>query len=233
MKCFFHFCTLVLVFASVQLGAAPQKISPGPKIAVIYDLPRADFDQKIKPLLISELGSCDACEVVNITPYNEAGQFFQEGIAGALDKVGAETQIVWLSWNRRESEVTWNVSQAIRNLLSRNIAVIGSAGRALAGAPAVPLSRTVLGQISDVVIIGELTEKERLLTDSYFGPEMLTAVKPPQEYIGGGIAPLFFVTRWAKVWAQRAERQDWLAHFKSTKTKSRKLWPDLNDFFRN
>ncbi|MFN7262941.1 MAG: hypothetical protein ACK5UJ_03975 [Pseudobdellovibrionaceae bacterium] len=233
MKRFFSISAVALLFFSLSLKAAPQSQFPGPKIAVIYDLNKASFDEKIKPLLQAELGSCDSCEIVNITPYDEAGQLVEAGIAPALEKVGTDTQIVWLSWNRRESDSTIPITTAIQSLLLRKIAVIGSAGRALSGAPAVPLSRTVLGKIPDVVIIGELTENERLLTDSYFGPEMLTAVKPPKEHVGAGIAPLFFVTKWAKVWPKRTEKQEWLAHFKSTKTKSRKLWPDLNDFFRN
>ena len=94
-----------------------------------------------------------------------------------------------------------------------------------------PLSRTVNGQVPDIVIIGELTEKERLLARSYFGPEMLTALKPPKDYVGQGYSSLFFVSKLATSWNRKSASADWLSSFKSTKSRSRKIWPDLGDFF--
>jgi hypothetical protein len=106
--------------------------------------------------------------------------------------------------------------------------VLASTGQALAGEPGSPLSRTIMGQTKDAIIIGETTGRERMLPQSFFGPEMLTAINAPKEHEGKGVSPLYFAAKWAGVWSKRTPAE-WLAHFKTKKMKSRKIFLDAND----
>jgi hypothetical protein len=92
-----------------------------------------------------------------------------------------------------------------------------------------PLNKTVLGQIPKILIIGEMNEKERLLPKSFYGPEMLTALRLPKD-LPEGIAPLMFASRLAENYKKHSH-EEWLELLKNKKQKSRKIWPDLGDFF--
>jgi hypothetical protein len=107
--------------------------------------------------------------------------------------------------------------------------VVAAAGSPPTTESSSPLSRTVFGQVHDAVIIGELGDRERLLPTGFYGPEMLTAIRPPKE-TGEGYSAMIFVANLAENWPKRSP-QDWVEHFKSKKSKSRKLWMGLNDLF--
>jgi hypothetical protein len=59
---------------------------------------------------------------------------------------------------------------------------------------------------------------------------MLTAIRPPKEYLGKGLGPAFFVSKFAQNYSRKLPH-DWLVHFRTQKMKSRKIWPQVDDFF--
>jgi hypothetical protein len=115
-------------------------------------------------------------------------------------------------------------------MVNAGFVVIATTGAAGADQSTLPLNRTVVGQIPGIIIIGELVERDNLLAKSFFGPEMLTAVRPPKDFMGQGHGPLFFASRLASNWNKKGQNE-WPSHFKTTRERSRKLWPSIEDFF--
>lgn len=225
------FSAAFLPVLSLQASAKPVNDKPL-VIAVISEGSRSDYEQKWQPLLTEQLKSCALCSVKNVTPYTADGNIDEAALPTAIEQAPKEsTQFLFFNWNAISNAGNKPVLEALKKLTATGYLVIAKAGIAKATEPTMPLSRTVNGQVPDIVIIGELTEKERLLARSYFGPEMLTALKPPKDYVGQGYSSLFFVSKLATSWNRKSASADWLSSFKSTKSRSRKIWPDLGDFF--
>lgn len=199
-------------------------------VAVISSENKADYESKIVPLVKEELKSCSGCSFVNVTPYTSEGKIALAEVPSSLEKAGSSSSFIFINWNAKVTDETKPILEALRKLAQSGIIIVGSAGLAKDAEPTLPLNKTVLGQTPGAVIIGELAERDRLLTQSYFGPEMLTAIRPPKEYIGLGLSPLFFASRLATQWNKRSSK-DWIAHFRATKSKVRRIWPELDDFF--
>lgn len=232
MKLFFVVLVCLFSFTKTQVFAA-TKDAPQPVIVGVIDgESKAVFEEKIMPILKTQLASCSLCEIRNFSLYNEQGQLLTDKIASQLQLAASQANLVFVGWNTKMSAEFEPVVEQLKKMTASGIMVVGEAGIAPKNLDSAPLSRTVLGQVPDLVIIGEVAEKERLLIHSYYGPEMLTAIKPPvKDHIGQGFGPVYFVSRLAVSWSKRTPT-DWLSHFKSTKLKSRRIWPELDDFFR-
>ncbi len=240
MKSFFK-GFVILIFAILMgccLGcfsavwAAPsQAVLTNPiSVAVISGEDQADYDSKIAPLLKEGIKNCSGCSFQNVTPYTKDGKISFADIPARLEKAGLTSSFIFMNWNARVTEETKPILETLKRLSKNGIVIVGSAGLAKDEEPTLALNRTVLGQTPGAVIIGEMGERERLHTQSFFGPEMLTAIRPPKEYMGQGFSSLFFASRLASQWNKKTS-QDWLAHFQSTKSKTRRIWPDMEDFF--
>jgi hypothetical protein len=199
-------------------------------VAVISGESKVEFESKIEPVLKDQLKSCSGCSFQNITPYTEDGKFDLAKLPEKLENAGSWSSFIFFNWNGKSTTETKPVVEALKKMVSSGKLVVASAGAAKESEPTLPLSRTIVGEVPGVVIIGEMGERERLHSMSYFGPEMLTAVKPPKEYIGQGYGPLFFASRLATNWNKK-NSADWVPHFQETKSRVRRIWPELEDFF--
>jgi hypothetical protein len=219
-----------LMALSSQASAKPTEAKPL-VMAVISEGSRTDFEQKWLPLMTDQLKNCAACTVKNVTPYTADGKFDEASLPVAIAAAKDGTQFLFLNWNAISQPSNKEILEALKKLTAAGYLVIAKAGVAKETEPTMPLSRTVIGQVPDIVIIGELTDRDRLLSRSFFGPEMLTALRPPKDYLGQGYSSLFFVSKLATSWNKKTASADWLSSFKSTKSRTRKIWPDLGDFF--
>jgi hypothetical protein len=199
-------------------------------IAVIAGGTKADFDSKLAPLLQDQIKQCAACSFQNITPYDADGNVNLKAIPDKIEAARPTSSFLFMHWNAKVTEDTKPILASLKKVTQDGWVVIGSAGMAQNEEPTLNLNKTVLGQVAGLIIIGDLAERERLLTKSYFGPEMLTALRPPDEYVGQGISSVFFASKLAANWNKRTSK-DWLAYFQTTKAKVRRIWPSLEDFF--
>jgi len=199
-------------------------------IAVLAAGSHADFDAKLAPVLQDQIKNCAGCSYQNITPYTADGAFNLAEVPAKLEAARPSSSFLFIHWNAKVTNDTRPVLETLKKLTQDGWVVIGSAGMAQNEEPTLSLNKTVLGQAAGVIIIGDLAERERLLTKSYFGPEMLTALRPPDNYIGQGMSSVFFVSKLASNWNKRPSK-DWLAYFQTTKSKVRRIWPSLEDFF--
>ncbi len=199
-------------------------------VSVLVASSKADFENKYSGILKEQIRGCSICQIQNITPYDAEGNFQASQAATQIETAGSSSSILFLNWNEKMSAEVQPVVAALKKQVEAGVVVVAAAGLARLEEPTLALSRTFVGQVPGVVIIGELGERERLLTQSYFGPEMLTALKPPREFVGQGYGPVFFAARLATNW-NRKTSAEWVTHFKMTKSKVRRLWPGLEDFF--
>ncbi len=206
---------------------APGKISVG----VVSGETRTDFESKVLPFFKDQWSNCSACEVRNLSVYDEKGNWNVRALVSELEaSLSSVTFLLFnVNWRFRAEEDKVLVD-LLKKATANGVIVIGSAGYPKEGESSAPLKRTVLGQIPDVVIIGEINERERLLGSSYFGPEMLTAIKPPRDYVGKGLGPSFFAAKLAQNYSRKLPH-DWIVQFRNQKMKSRKIWPQVEEFF--
>lgn len=210
---------------------AAQGDSEKIKVGVISGSSKEDFESKVLPILKEQTQNCNKCEIINLSPYDSKMQFDKSLLAEQLGEPASQVNFLIVHWNTKYHTELEPIVEAFKKLTSKEVVIIGATGMVNPNESLIPLSKTVLAQVPDLVIIGEMEENERLLNHGYFGPEMLTAIRPPKAYMGMGYSSLFFGSELANNWNKK-KSDDWISHFKSTKSKSRKLWPALSDFFK-
>lgn len=170
-----------------------------------------DFEKKVKPVFEQFKGSCKNCELVNLTPYDDKGNYSEKDLLEKVKNPPADMSFYFFTWNKKATPQNQDLVTALGEKVDSGKLVISPTGQAAEGEPGLALARTVMGQAKDVIIIGEIIGNERIMPQSYFGPEMLTAIRPPKEILGQGYGPLYFATRLASVWSKRkpAEWSRW------------------------
>lgn len=209
-----------------------QAALPSSKTTVIYfGQQRAEeFELKVKPLFVDKARSCKNCELVNFTPYTKEGEVDMEALQERLESLPAGTSFVFFDFNLKVNEANKQLVELLNKKTDSGLVVVGTAGAPKASEASGPLSKTLLGQVHGALIIGELSERDRLMPTGFYGPEMLTALRPPREIMGQGYGPLIFAAALAENWGKRPGA-DWVEYLKSKKLKNRKIWLDLNDMF--
>lgn len=225
--------TLAVTFLGVMCWGAARAANasvPSGKTTVVYFglQNQEDFDKKVKPVFDSQ--SCKNCELVNYTPYTKEGAVDFPALQERVESLPETTSFVFFDFNMKVNDHNKDLVDALNKKADKGLVVVGSAGVPKANETSSPLSRTVLGQVHNSLIIGELGEKDRLMPTGFYGPEMLTAIRPPKDKIGQGYAPLIFAANLAEHW-QKHSGPEWTEHFKAKKSKSRKLWLDMSDMF--
>jgi hypothetical protein len=224
-----RFICVSFLFAPI-FGTSSQAFAEDAKIIVGYfsNENQENFEKKVKPFFDEYKGRCKSCEISNLTPYDEKGVYNEKALIEKIKNLPADIHFVLFSWNKRVSDQNKELVSLLGEKVESGKLVIAPTGIAAEGEAGVALSRTVMGQAKDVIIIGDTLERERLSPQSYFGPEMLSAIKAPKDYVGQGYSPLYFAARLASVWNKR-KPNEWLEHFKTKKMKSRKIWLDADD----
>lgn len=190
--------------------------------------PPAVFETKIKPLFSQHGGSC--CEIRNLTPYKPNGEVDQAAWGRAVEGVPSDVTFLFFDWNERSSDKNRELSEALNRQIASGRILVAAAGVPPNDEGTCPLNRTLMGQVLNSVIIGELAERDRLLAQCFYGPEMLSAIRPPRDLMGQGHAPLIFSARLASNWSKR-KSTEWIPHLKNRKNKSKRIWPELEEFF--
>lgn len=229
LKKYFIFSLLVVLYcgATQTLAAVPF----GKTLVVYFGQQKAeDFEFKVKPLFMEKAKPCKTCELVNFTPYNKEGVVDMDALFERIESLPAGTSFVYFDFNFKVTEKTKALVVLLNKKAESGLVVVGTAGAPPPDEASGPLSRTMLGQVQGALIIGELAERDRLMPTGFYGPEMLTAVRPPRDLLGQGFAPLIFAAALAENWQKRSGTE-WLEYLRTKKMKTRKLWLDLSDMF--
>ncbi len=197
-------------------------------LGVIDTSSKEMFDKDVLPVLSNELKNCKNCEISNMTPYDENGQFAEAKLKDALVPKEGAPQVLFLGWNARARETNQDVQAAITTLREQGTVIVGTAGAGNSKEYALMLNRTVLGKIDNIIILGSLTEKEKLIDHSNYGPEMLTALRPNRNISTPNANILVFTARLVQAY-DRKGNIDWVNVLKNKRVKLKKIWPDDRD----
>jgi hypothetical protein len=200
-------------------------------MGVIDNSSKEAFESKVLPWLKTQLSGCKNCEIRNLSAYDEEGNFDVSKISEQIETAKSSISFLFLSWNEKVSDKTQEFLTTLKKASAEGVIVVGPAGLPKENEASAPLSRTILGQVPNALIIGELGEKDRLIAASYFGPEMLTAIRPTKDLIGQGYSPALFAVKFASQFSRKSPA-DWMSHIKSKKASNRKIWLGLDDIFR-
>lgn len=224
------YAVVILAFFCCQVQAnVSQDKAKSVTLAVVANFTQNDFQQKIEPLLQQEFSNCSNCQFLNVSAYDEKGEFNSDMIQKSIEDKLGQFQILYFHWNEKLTDQNKALNEFLTKLsLEKNIILIASAGQPKSNEPSATLARTLFGPIQKSIIIGEIGEKDRLIGQSYYGPEMLTALRPPKDLIGQGMSPLLFATRLTKNYNKR---QDWVSFFQEKKAKNRRIWLEMGDLF--
>lgn len=205
---------------------------PASKTTVVYfgQQKAEDFELKVKPLFAEKVRPCKNCEIINFTPYNKEGDVDLESLSERIDSLPAGTSFVYFDFNMKVTDQNRALVELLNKKADSGLVVVGTAGAPKNAESSGPLSRTMLGQVHGALIIGELAERDRLMPTAFYGPEMLTAVRPPKEIMGQGFGPLIFAAALAENWQKRTAAE-WVEYLRNKKMKSRKIWLDMGDMF--
>lgn len=217
----------LLAHASSPVLTGPRKITVG----IVSGESKESFESKVAPFFKSQWSQCNFCELKNLSRYDEAGKLDAKTLVSQLELTSDDISflLIDVNWKYR-AEDHKGLVDFLKKKTQAGVLVLGTTGYPKEGESSASIAKTVLGQIPDVVILGEINDRERLALTSYYGPEMLTAVKPPRDYMGQALGPAYFAARLAQNFSRRMP-QDWLSHLRSQKIKSRKIWPQVEDFF--
>jgi hypothetical protein len=220
----------VFVFCSCFSWAKAAIQSGKTTVIFIGNQSTVEFESKVEPFFRNQLKTCKSCVIVNMTPYDENGNFDIKQLAKKIEDLPAESSFVFFGFNTKVTEQTKKVIEALNKRAGDGLVVVGTAGVPEVAEPSGPLSRTMLGQVQGALIIGELGQKDRLVPTGFYGPEMLTAVRPPKDKMGQGIAPLIFAAALAENWSKRPPHE-WVEFLKAKKMKTRRIWLELGEVF--
>jgi len=207
-------------------GAIP---SLTPKVYYFSNQKNEIFESRIKPFFAKQSLDCKSCQIVDWTPYDERGEFNFELLKVQIEKIPEENAILFFDWNEKADPKNEFLEEILSQKIHKGMLVIANAGVAKPNSPIIPLNKSIFGRIQDVVIIGELEGRDVLPAQGFYGPQMLTAVRPPKELKGQGLGPLLFVSRFTNLSAKKTA-SDWLAYFREKKAKSRGVWPEMEEF---
>ncbi len=199
------------------------------QVAYFHKSNKEHFSKQVKPIF-DQNKTCKVCELVDLTPYKDSGEADESKLVKEISAVGTDYQILFMNWNEKSTESNRELSEALVKKSIQGTLILFTAGSPLNNEPTISLNKTIAGQVPEAVIVGEMTERERLLPQLFYGPEMLTAIKPPKEYSGQGLAPVFFLAKWVSHWSKQ-KPNEWVSYLKLKKNKLRKLWLSTDDFF--
>lgn len=226
MKLFF---ALSLIFPAVLFANASSPAKAKVKVAYFGRVSDEEFNQNLKPLF-NEVAKCKDCEIVNWTPYDKNKRYDDSKILEKVKQLDESYRIVFFDWNDRHTAHPEELLEYLQTLRGRQQMLVASAGVPPEDQKTCPLNLTLFGKVDEAIVIGELLPRDVLWPKCFYGPEMLTAVRPPREHVGKGYGPLIFTARFAGHFHKRSP-EEWTQFFRMKKSKSRKLWPELEDFF--
>ncbi|WP_295900015.1 hypothetical protein [uncultured Bdellovibrio sp.] len=221
----------VLILASCGATWAQAALPPTKTTVIYFGQQKAeDFELKVKPVFEEKVRPCKSCEIVNFTPYTKEGAVDLEALHERVESLPVGTSFVFFDFNMKVNEANKDLIETLNKKADSGLMIVGTAGIPKTSEASGPLSRTVLGQIHGAIIIGELGERDRLMPTGFYGPEMLTALRPPKDMLGQGYSPLIFAAALAENWQKRSS-SEWVEYLKNKKMKSRKIWLELGDMF--
>ncbi len=200
------------------------KANSAPKLIYFSKDTTEVFNKDIQPLI--KKWSDSANMDISFVSFAEKNSDSTEKMIAKIKAIPEDTKIIVLGWNEKKNADRTKVIDEFNKLTQKGVMFVAAAGVPQPGEGSCDLAKTLWGSVDRAVILGELQDSERLVPMCFYGPEMLTALRLPDQEKGR--APLYFVSHLLKKWNKNTSEQ-WLAQFRKKKMKSKKIWPEMNE----
>ncbi|HPI41501.1 MAG TPA: hypothetical protein PLJ21_11895 [Pseudobdellovibrionaceae bacterium] len=225
----FLFIPLSLVGATFE--ASPQLKSTGQLKVGYFSLQNRDyFETQVKPFFAKGSQYGKSYEVVDLNVYSEQGTTELKLIEKTLSQLDSSYQVLLFDFNLVSSAETQALEELLTKKSNEGALLLASAGKKTENKNVYPLSLTVFGKNPKVIVLGERDRRDRIPMDSHFGPEMLTALRAPQELEGKDAGAIIFGAKLAQHWKKK-KSDEWIPYFREKKEKNKRLWLDLENIF--
>jgi hypothetical protein len=218
----------ILIFTAPFLGAVAFGASARQPMICLLDTGKLhQHGRNLEKLFRKELKPCPDCRFEPRSIYEADGRLNEKTFLRELDRAAGRCDLVHLSWNLPAEEKFSKVIEKL-NSLARQKIVIAASGESETGAP-VPLSKTVMGQVKEAFLIGELDSQKKLPRAAYYGPELLSAWPAPQGFPGSSFSSVLLTTAWAKAMAKHPEitPTEWKSRVRAAKARSVHSFPTV------
>lgn len=156
----------VLFFWASLSGAQTQ--------IALFDAPlSSSHGQSVHSFLKAKLKACKSCEILHFDFFDQAGKVDVKKMESSISGLPKSVKVIHLSWNVPYSDKYKNVIRLLSEKAAQGVNVVAAAGESQDSFEnAMPVKKTVMGQVQGVILVGELNSKGRLSNSSYFGPEI-------------------------------------------------------------
>lgn len=193
--------------------------SPQPQTRIAYlDLSSQSLENF--EVLTEKLKPCNHCKAIQLTPF-EGKQVQRSKIPQLLNRL-SDFDILYVGFNEPRKAEHRELIEVLSQISRSGKLIVAKAGFVSEELKSAPLKESFIVEVPDVIILGQRTNRDVLLDRSFFGPEMLTALKEPLES---------FVLQVALRYSKKS-KEEWVGHFKGLRSSSKKLWLDNFDFFK-
>lgn len=228
MMMWMRFLAIFVVLAPLSsLGSATKAVVVG----YFSKEPAAVFESRIKPFFEEQVRKrCSDCQIRNLTPFLPSGEVDEPSLRILVSSLPSDVSFLFFDWNERAQGSHADLILALSKASGEGMVIVASAGVPVVPDGTCPLTQTLFGKVPGAIILGELEERDRLRAQCYYGPEMLTAVRPPKAVLGQGLGPTYFVAQLASHWNRR-DSNEWVGYLKARKAKTKKIWAEMEEFF--
>ena len=221
------------------LFSLPALSAPKVEVLLFDGGPAHPHHRRVKKILEDETSRrCNRQVLIrDFSLFDKKGNFDLPSVQKNLTSAKNErrVQILHLSWNDKLEPKFQRWVDQVREVLQAGMWVVAAAGENIdAPENILRLSETVMGKAigkHDMgFLIGELTDKGHLAPRSHYGPELLTALRPPSGDSGSSFsAPLFTARLGCALASDR--NQTHRPQLWKRKDSSLKNYPTLDDLF--
>lgn len=187
-----------------------------------------DEIEELRGLINPLVKSCSKCDVTLVSISYKGNRIDLKDLQKKMSDIAENTKMVVFDFNLKDSAETKFWSEQIQALQKKGILIVSATGRAQESEIPMFLNKTILGQNSKVILIGELSERERMWPLSHFGPEILTALRLPDQLSGQDLAG-FYVAMRILPRVQQKSMEDWVTQLSDKKFKTKKIWLDIDE----
>ena len=229
----------VLYRIAPVLLSLPALSAPKVEILLFDGGPAHSHHRRIKKIIKDETTKrCNRQVLIrDFSLFDKKGNFDFPSVQKDLKSVksGRRVQILHLSWNDKLEPKFQPLVDQVRELLKAGMWVVAAAGEnADHREDILRLSDTVMGKAlgkHDMgFLIGELTDRGHLAPRSHYGPELLTALRPPYGHSGSSFSAPLFTARMGCVLVND-RNQNHRPQLWKRKDSSLKTYPTLEDLF--
>ncbi len=185
--------SFIITLAWPQPYAAAKSLQPKLKIALLDSGANSDHETQVQNIILQNVDK--SVQIVSFPIYSKSGNLTPDQFLKSIKlAVQENAKILHLSWNMKYKAGFQPIVELLNTLSDKNMLVVAASGSHY---PPLRLQDTVMGQVKDALIIGELDKNGNLVPRNNYGDELLTAIKPPKSLKGSSFSAALFTAQLA------------------------------------